>query len=380
MTLRIIYIVLIIAASNNLAAQSIYNSTSIFIPQSITVYSGDVENNGLILNSGTLETNGNWNNQYVYQGLGTIVLSGTDQSIDNNNQAVQHLLVNGAGSKTLSGKLFIDGSIEFAAGIVKVGANDTLVVRDGATIEGGSVASFVEGALTVGGTGYKFFPVGRASTYYPVSFTDITGVGVVTQLAAFTNMPMVRTTSPVTVDKSVFWERKTITGSFFGSPILASIAMNITDPQKIVFVTGRDLQSEFNVVENNGIQTIDGISFALSKTPIQDSFLAIGESIEKPAMPAYLSTTLSPNASNPENRIIKMFGADIDPASFHFVVMNRWGNTVFESRSLDIMSTDGWNGRDGGQLLPSGPYPYALSYVDATGKEQAKRGLITIIY
>lgn len=374
-----IHIVMLVAVSKIVAAQAIHNSTSIFIPKSITVYSGDIDNNGLILNNGTIETTGNWNNQQVYQGLGTVVLSGGDQSIDNNDQPIQDLLIQGAGSKTLTGKLTIDGSIEFASGVVNVGDDDTLVVRVGATIEGGSATSYVEGALTVEGTGYKFFPIGRNGAYYPVSLTNIQGVNLTTQFAAFNDLPAVETSTPVEIDHRVYWKRVTVKGGYFGSPVSAPIEMNTDVPERVAFVTGNSFQEEFNIVGNNGLQLTDGRTFALSKDPIDESIFAFGELPEKPA-PTYFSTTLSPNASNPENRLIKMFGVDVAPDRFHFVVVNRWGNTVFESTSIIDMSNEGWNGRSGGQLLPSGPYPYSLSYVDNTGKEQITRGFITILY
>jgi hypothetical protein len=375
-----IHIVILVAASNVAAGQSIHNSTSIFIPPSITVYAGDLENTGFILNSGTIEATGNWNNQNVYQGLGTIVLSGASQMIDNNDQSIQNLLISGAGSKTLSGKLTIDGSIEFASGIVEVGDDDTLLVRKQADIEGGSSISFVDGALIIEGTGYKFFPIGRNGVYHPVSLNDIEGVNVATQLAAFNDMPLVRTTTPIDVDERVYWNRQTIKGSFFGSPISASANISIDDPAKIAFVTGNNFENEFTVLDNGGLQTSDAITFATSRTPVKDHIFALGALSDNPVAPAYLSTTLSPNASNPDNRLVRFFGADLTPGNFHFIVVNRWGNTVFECRSPDTMNREGWNGKDGGQLLPAGAYPYSLSYVDKVGKEQTKRGFITIIY
>jgi hypothetical protein len=362
------------------AAQAIHNSTSIFVSNSTTIYCGDVDNNGLILNNGTIEITGNWANQQVYQGLGTIILSGANQSIDNNDQSVQDLLVIGVGTKTLTGNLMIDGSIELAAGIINVGDDDTLLVRNGAQVNGGSVVSFVEGALTVEGTGYKFFPIGRNGVYYPVSLTDIQGVDLTTHLAAFNNLPSVKTSTPVDIDPRVYWKRQTIKGGFVGSRVSAPVQLNTDDPDRIAFITGNSFQDEFGIVGSTGLQSLDGLTFAVSKDPIDKAIFAFGELPEKPAPPPYLSTTLSPNASNPDNRLIKLFSVDINSDNFHFVVVNRWGNTVFESRSLNDMSTNGWNGKSDGQLLPSGPYPYSLSYIDKTGSEQTTRGFVTILY
>jgi gliding motility-associated-like protein len=380
MNLRLTYVLALVGIAAVANAQSIHNASSIFIPNSITVYAGDLNNSGFIQNNGTIEASGNWKNENVYQGLGTIILSGDDQLFDNHDQPVENLLIDGGGEKSLNGKLIITSSIDLASGIFKVGEDDTLLVRDRARVEGGSSASYVEGPMTIEGTGFRFFPVGRGGFYYPFKLTDVRGVSPVIMITAFKDLPDVRTSGEVAIDPSVYWTMNTTGGSFDGSPVSAPHHYEIADPERIVFVAGDDLEDEFQIVDNDGLESVGSMSFVVSKDPIARSIVAIGETPEKPVIPGYLSTSMSPNASNPDNRLIKFFGPDTKRENFNLQVFNRFGNTVFGSSSLDDMATVGWDGKSGGQLLPAGAYPYRITYVNRRGKEETRSGFITIVY
>ncbi|HMJ67415.1 MAG TPA: gliding motility-associated C-terminal domain-containing protein [Cyclobacteriaceae bacterium] len=347
-------------------SQDMHNGTSIFVPDSIGLYFDDLDNKGFIQNNGTIGITGDWVNQNVYQGLGTVVLSGTNQDIDNNNQAMQDLLVLGGGTKSLDGKLIINGSIDFVSGIVKVGKGDMLLIGVDGTIEGGSASSFVDGPLTTVGTGYKFFPVGRNGAYYPLTLTDIRGLDPVMQVTAFEDLPEITTSRNVEVDHSAYWTQQAITGSYDGSPVIATHHFDEEDAKRIVVVAGNDFAEEFVVI--------------LSKDPVTLPMIAIGKLPVEPVMPAYLSTTMSPHAQMPDNRLVKIFGSEMSSLNFSFRVFNRWGSLLFESKSLPAMMTDGWDGKHNGQLLPAGAYPYFLGYVDQEGREGRKTGFITIVY
>ena len=373
-------IIWFVIMSTTAVSQSIHNSSMLFVPKSVSIYSDDFENDGFVQNNGTIEVTGNWNNHQVYQGLGSIILSGTDQSISNNDQAIEDLLISGGGTKSVDGKLTINGSIQFAAGIVEVDSRDALLVRKDASIEGGSASSFVDGALAIEGTGYKFFPVGRGGSYYPVLLPDVRGMNPTTQITAHKDLPFVKTLSPVEVDQSVYWTLNTISGKFNGSRVAVGYHAETDEPERIVFVVADDVGDEFSIVDNDGFESSNGTDYITSNEVINQSIIAMGTLPEKPALPGYLSTTMSPNASNPDNRFIKVFGPDIRSDNFHFHVVNRWGNVIFESRSLADMTTEGWDGRHGGQLVPAGAYPYRLSYADRKGKAATVTGFITIIY
>ena len=143
-------------------AQSITNQTNLFIPQGLELHlDGDFVNEGFIQNQGSFFISGNWKNTNVYQGTGRITLNGDlDQTIFNNKNAVYHLEINGTGEKFIADRLPVSNRLDLTLGIVNVSDVDTLLIANGASINGGSTESHVNGALTHQGTGYKFFPIG----------------------------------------------------------------------------------------------------------------------------------------------------------------------------------------------------------------------------
>lgn len=370
------YIALLIAIPASVFSQDVHNGTSMFIPNGITLHFDDLDNHGFIQNNGTMEMRGDWLNQGVYQGLGTIILSGVDQQFNNNSQAVQSMLIDGGGKKTIEGKLIINSSLDLASGMVKVDSRDTLLIREAATVEGGSESSFVEGALITEGTGFKFFPVGWNGTYHPITLTDVRGLNPVLQVAAFEHLPVISTSRNIEVERSVYWTQQAINGSYDGSPVMLSFGILDVDPEDLAFVAGENFEERFDVIENTGTEN----NAVLSEVPIAQSIIAFGTLPPEPVMPGYLSTTLSPNAHDPDNRLIKLFGNGVSDTNFSFRVFNRFGSLLFESTSLSMMASDGWDGKFNGQFLSAGAYPYKLSYVDSDGREGNRTGFITVIY
>lgn len=366
------YALLLTALTSVAYSQDVHNGTAIFIPSSISVYANNVNNTGFIQNNGIIEVTGNWNSQTVYQGLGTIILSGGDQKISNNNQDIQNLMVDGGGTKSFDGNLSINGSFDLVNGIVNVSEDQTLLIEVNASVEGGSSSSFVNGPLTIRGTGYKFFPVGNKTNYYPITLTDVTGLDPVIQVEALKDLPNVSTDHEIEVHHNFYWTEKVVAGRYDGSPVMV---LYPESNDKIAFISGSDFEDEFNVVEGQW-----GNGAITSQTRIGKSIIALGTIPPEPIQPAYLSTTMSPNAMNPDNRLIKVFGTEMSETNFSFRIFNRWGNVLFESNSLAAMINEGWDGKQNGQLLPAGAYPYKMSYVNYEGREGIKTGFITIVY
>lgn len=83
----------------------------------------------------------------------------------------------------------------------------------------------------------------------------------------------------------------------------------------------------------------------------------------------FVPNAFSPNndALNDEFRMVNAYGIDLKK----FLVMNRWGNVVFESTNPQI----GWNGRHNGELCEVGNYYYLIQYVcPETKKEYLLKG------
>jgi hypothetical protein len=166
----------------------------------------------LFQNQGSFFITGNWQNTNVYQGTGSVTLNGdADQKFHNNKNAVYNLEINGTGTKFILDKLPITNRLDLTQGIVNITDNDTLLIANGASIGGGSTVSYVDGALTHSGVGYKFFPIGKNGGYYPLEMLNINGINPTTEVEVFEISQRANTLpSSITLFSNIYWQRKTI--------------------------------------------------------------------------------------------------------------------------------------------------------------------------
>ena len=64
-----------------------------------------------------------------------------------------------------------------------------------------------------------------------------------------------------------------------------------------------------------------------------------------------------------------------DVESFSFIIMNRWGQIVWEAEDI----TDRWDGKVNGAYVPQGIYVYSFSYSRGDGKRREVLGHVTFI-
>lgn len=95
----------------------------------------------------------------------------------------------------------------------------------------------------------------------------------------------------------------------------------------------------------------------------------------------YIPNVFSPNATNLENKTLKMYGVGVSDNSFIFTVFNRWGEKVYEQTSFSQATSFGWDGtyKNSGKALDMGVYTYIVRarYIDGTPIE--KVGTITLL-
>jgi hypothetical protein len=382
-----LWLIVFVGLSLGAGAQGLINQTNLYIPENLSVHiDGDLGNGGFLQNQGTLYLTGNWRNANVYQGLGKVIMEGNGpQTIFNNKNDLHYFTINGSGPIVIEDKLPITGQLDLLSGLVTVGDDDTLLLAPNAAVNGASLQSYVDGAFTVTGPGYKFFPIGKNGLYHPIELLDITGINPITELELLENLPAINVPSAITPYRSVYWNRKTIRGTYIGSPV--SIGYQIpdgyTNRHTIEIVQGADLSQEFSPL--SGVSVVYGDEFdkVISDDPLTGNFFVIGESIPVGGIPGefYLSTSLSPRASNPDNHFIKIFGNELAENDFQFLVYNRWGLLVYESHSLQEMISKGWDGRakNSGDILPSGAYPFMLKAVTKSGELLEKKGVLSIL-
>jgi len=381
----IVLFILWIGLCKRTHGQGLINQTSLFIPPGLEVYlDGDFVNEGFIQNQGSFFVSGHWKNANVYQGLGKVSLNGDlPQNFFNNKNAVYHFEVNGTGPKNIQDKLPVTNRLDLLLGVINVTDKDTLLLAENATVGGGSLESHVDGAFTYEGTGFKFFPIGKNGNYYPLEMLNITGIKPVTEVEIFENLSALKLPSPITLYSKVYWQRKSVSGTFINSPIAVGyqIPDDYTNRHVIDILQSEAIDQDFSTLGNVRVVYDIVIDKVISDNVSTAKVFVLGESIPINGIPGefYLSTSLSPRASNADNQLVKVFGNQLVEENFQFIVYNRWGLMVYESTSLREMLSTGWDGRHKGEYLPSGAYPFLLKAVTSTGEVIERKGVISII-
>jgi len=91
----------------------------------------------------------------------------------------------------------------------------------------------------------------------------------------------------------------------------------------------------------------------------------------------YVPNTFTPDGDEHNNVFLPIFTTGFDPASYHLVLYNRWGECVFESFSTD----QGWDGYYGGIKVEQGSYSYLIQFFDKkASKIMQLNGHVNVIY
>lgn len=120
------------------------------------------------------------------------------------------------------------------------------------------------------------------------------------------------------------------------------------------------------------------VTLSISKNGCDSSLTKIINVQEKKVL--YVPNVFSPTASNPENRVVKVYGYGLSAQGFLFKIVNRWGNTLYETTDLSIAQNQGWNGKaKNGELQALGVYTYVLKGMFLDGEKFEKTGPVTLI-
>ena len=368
-------------APGHAPAQGLYNDSNIYIDNVNMFVDGEMINEGRFDNDGTVSFTGDWQSEGKYSGMGIVEASGNGpQKISNGRYSIGSFVIDGWGTKYVKGSLTISNRLELKQGIVEVSAGDELIMDANARVFGGSTDAYVDGPLTVTGSGYKFFPLGKNGTYAPIEFLDAKADAARYAVEVFEDAPATSVENVIVRD-ALYWQRTDVEGTFGSSRVAIDYNDNsFHNPENIILVSGWDWSEPFAVINDiDYSKETDKIS---TLVPVSAPIILLGEVSEKwEDADFYLSTALSPHALHSENQTVKIFGDRLSSEGFRFQVFNRWGNVVFETTSLQDMSSRGWDGHAvNGAVLASGVYPYRLSALDRLGKTFEKKGIITIIH
>lgn len=367
------------------APAQLHNASNLYVGTGIEVHvDGAISNTGFVQNQGELFVAGDWLNSNIYQGLGRITLDGSaTQRLKNNTNNFYSLRINSGGNIDWQDNIVIDNRLELLKGIIRVTDPYALTLAASATVEGGSQSSYVEGPVISRGTGYRFFPVGKGGGYYPVDLLDVAGIDPVVKVEAFDQMETFRLAGYDRVLSDVYWQQTTLGGTYTGSPVTLGYNLPQGSENGLTEIFQSASSSElFTPAGNTSVAYESGNDKITTSSTLNGTLLLIGSRVvvapgtEK----FYFPTSLSPEAADPNNRSIRVFGAQLTEEGFLFVVFNRWGQQVFESRSLEFMSTTGWSGQQHtGGTLSSGAYPYVIKGKLKSGEAMEQKGMISIL-
>ena len=116
---------------------------------SVVTIKADASNEGAIRNAGTVYLSGDWTNlnSYLSQN-GKFVLNGTSvQTIDHNESTFYILELDGGGRKVFTSGAAVINELILISGIAEIAATKTFLLREDATVTGGSDNSYIEGQM-----------------------------------------------------------------------------------------------------------------------------------------------------------------------------------------------------------------------------------------
>ncbi|RYY88999.1 MAG: hypothetical protein EOO15_07420 [Chitinophagaceae bacterium] len=154
-----------------------YNDLSIttFRSFDLTLESGTIAVAGDLLFSSVVENGAVFvttGNTFEFNGTGpqniTVTAMQTGPSLD---FAFNGFRLNGSGLKTLLSPVQVGGLFTLTDGVLATSAVNLLTLNDGATVSGGSTASYVQGPMRRIGTTAFLFPLGGSDVYAPLGIS-----------------------------------------------------------------------------------------------------------------------------------------------------------------------------------------------------------------
>lgn len=137
--------------------------------EGVIAVAGDLLFSSVLENGAQFQTAGSL---FQFNGSGTQQLTVTaHRSGPTVDFVFNDITFSGGGQKTLASPLYAGGTVTFTNGIVVTDATNLLQLNDGATVNGGSTASYVQGPIRRIGTTAFTFPLGGSGVYAPLSLS-----------------------------------------------------------------------------------------------------------------------------------------------------------------------------------------------------------------
>lgn len=361
----------------NQATLHIDANSTFFIPQHL-------QNQGTISNQGTIEILGNWVNPGTNTPTGTVIFDGTNQQISQYGNTFYNVIITGGGNKEVPTRMYIINSIEFDNGYVVPVDTAKIILMPNAQSTIGSQISYVKGTLYAKGEGNKYFAVGSDNLFLPAEFHNIIGTATLFGISVhtFESTPTAGKGARVVFD-DIYWKMDIIEGSIPDAQISLPIpADHVANIDSIVVMQSTTVSEPFvNIGSDNSVSSIIPDDYVTSKDSLKGPLFARGILLDVNWDLLYIPNALSNNATNPNDKCIKVYGGLFKAEDFSFTVTNQWGNKVFETKSLQEMETIGWTGENKktNRRETTGQYFYYIQAVAKDNTPYSKAGSIWII-
>ncbi len=362
---------------------------------------GDLENDGTILNTGTISLFGNWEINNIFNGNEgeLIFLGGQNQMVSISTPLLINSLVLDQSGEVLfdMDEMTITDDITFTNGVIKPGENTRFVLENDVNVIGGSVTSYFQGKLTYKGSGIRKFPMGYEGIYAPITMLDVFGADP--ELTVFFKTPNEEQPIPddelLGVSSKGIWEVELSAGTMNGTPVQIDfsgedlenfeLVNNIRHRVNSPVITVSDAPG--GVYSSLGVESLldtdsltrGSITSEIDFTPqeLETAYFAIGVAPRiDPRGLVYIPEIFSPVATDPDNRTFRVFGERILRENFSMQVFNKFGSLVYSTDSFDEANQLGWDGTNQrtGSEEPSGLYYYQVVLTRISGEIEEYTG------
>ncbi|MFQ3576927.1 MAG: PKD domain-containing protein, partial [Cytophagales bacterium] len=95
----------------------------------------------------------------------------------------------------------------------------------------------------------------------------------------------------------------------------------------------------------------------------------------------FIPNVFSPNAKDLQNQALRVYGMNIQSQDFDFMVFNKWGEVVYETKDYATAYLEGWNGKfkNTGNDQAIGVYTYSVRGKFLDGSKFEKVGTVTLL-
>ncbi len=338
------------------------------------------------MNQGILQISGDWRNEATYTDTrdSEVVFAGARQTINHRGQSLHHLTVRGSGTKELGSDVRVIDTLTLDEGVLQSSTAASLILEATAAVEGGSSEAYVEPAMVYQGTGQRYFPLGLAGEYLPLTLTDVVGDAPTIRVSVVTPNPAAPPDESLArVSLARYWRIATVAGTFGGSPVELTVNQSDGLEDLLGAVVAQSAEPEERFVSaGQSDRSGDAAQGTItSENPVTQTIVAVGvTSLFSVDNQVLVPSAFAPEAPNPTNRSVKIYASSLLPESFLFRIFDRWGNLVYQTSSLTQAQEQGWEGirRSDRSAVPAGVYQYHLRGLFENGTPMDQSGTITL--